>query len=604
MFDLTAFLKAGPLRANRLLLDALSNDHHRTDMYRQLRQQQPVLRFTSTADAGSPGQPVYRQTVVLLAARAHIDIAFTDATHFSNSPYRALGTGSFMLGLDGTPHGTQRQIGVALLPAIEPAPVQPLINLAWQAAAVLPLKQRGFDAAALAEQVALRFAGFLFGLPPQDHPLLAAAMRTGYHQLVYQIVGRHFEPQPLLDSQAKGAGAVLATRLTELLGQYLRHEVPKDIQEVQQRLPGFVPLLQTLVCQPGDATLAELTVLAGGLIAGMIGNAQAGVAIALDHLLDDTDLAATLRIAHAAEPADGNGQPASVAWGQLEARVMQALARNPPAALLPRKVIQDVTLALDNGQVEHLAAGTEVLLAIGSATAERLAQQPQAGPDPLIYGGGSGNHLHACLGGLIGTPLVVTTVRNILRLPGLTRAIDARTGQAQRLEKTWGFRCDKLALEYARDRALVQAPLAIVMPLRAPVAANAEKLKAIIAVGAPRIELKLRESNQVHFAWFLLLDNDSQLALFTTFDGDFDAYLKHFALEVGSLFDKLFECLADPPPLPVDQYPDEFVAKVKQYHRTPLGGYFFSAYPQHRVSEIHAAIRRDDGHGQGGRDAP
>ena len=96
-------------------------------------------------------------------------------------------------------------------------------------------------------------------------------------------------------------------------------------------------------------------------------------------------------------------------------------------------------------------------------------------------------------------------------------------------------------------------------------------------MGAPRIEFKLAESRQVHFAWFLLLDNDSQLALFTTFDGDFDAYLKHFALEVGTLFDKLFDCLADPPPLPVAQYPDEFVAKVKQYNRTPLGGYFFNS---------------------------
>ena len=183
-------------------------------------------------------------------------------------------------------------------------------------------------------------------------------------------------------------------------------------------------------------------------------------------------------------------------------------------------------------------------------------------------------------------------MRNILRLPGLTRAIDPRTGLALRLEKTWGFRCDKLALEYAQDIAMVQSPLAIFMPVRPPVAVNAELLKTIIAVGAPRIELKLAESRQVHFAWFLLLDNDSQLALFTTFDGDFDTYLKHFALEVGTLFDKLFECLADPPPMPVAQYPDEFVAKVRQYHRTPVGSYFFSAYPQARVSDIASALAR------------
>lgn len=595
MFDLKTFSQLGALQANRLLLDTLSDDQRRADLYRQLRQARQVLRFTSTADAGAPGAPVYRQTVVLLAAREHIDLAFSDASHFSNSPYRPLGSGTFMLALDGTAHAQQRQQGIDLLKQIQRPYLQPLIDSAWDIAAVLPLKQRGFNAAVLAEQVALRFAGLLFGLPFSDHPLLEAAMRAGYQQLVYQIVGRHFEPQLLLDSKAKATGAMLAMSLNALLGQYLRGQVPDDIRELQRKAPGFVPLLQRLAEAPGESTLAELSVLAGGLIAGTIGNVQASVAIALDELLDGPDLAATIALAHAARP----GSPA---WDQLQALVQQALARNPPAALLPRKVTRDITLRLDGRKVARLSAGTELLLAIGSASAERLEQAAQAGPDPLIYGDaspglhghdGQADHLHACLGAMVSNPLLLTTLRNILKLPGLTRAIDAQTGQALRLEKTWGFRCDRLALEYARDRAIVQAPLAIVMPVRAPVAENAALLKAIIAVGAPRIEFKLAESRQVHFAWFLLLENDSQLALFTTFDGDFDAYLKHFALEVGALFDKLFECLADPPPLPVAQYPDEFVAKVKQYNRTPVGGYFFSAYPRDRVPEIQAALKRD-----------
>ena len=166
-------------------------------------------------------------------------------------------------------------------------------------------------------------------------------------------------------------------------------------------------------------------------------------------------------------------------------------------------------------------------------------------------------------------------------------------GAPCRIEKTWGFRCDRLLLEYAQDIACVQQPLAIIMPIKTPVALNAEKLKTIIAVGAPRIELRLDQSRQVHFAWFLLLDNDTKLALFTTFDGDFDAYLKHFALEVGSLFDLLFECLADPPPMPVAQYPDEFAARVRQFNQAPVGGYFYSAYPQAPVAQIQAALARD-----------
>ena len=583
MVDLDDFLKKGPLQANRWLLDVLQHDGERADLYRQLRARRQLLRFTSTADAGSPGQPVYRQEVVLLALPEHIERALTEADKFSNSPYRALGSGTFMLGLDGPPHTAQRTQAGPLLAAI--SPWLPALNkIAWNIAAVLPLKQRGFDAAGLAEQVALRFAGLLFGLPPQDHVLLETAMRLGYQQLTYQIVGRHFEPQPLLDIRAKGAGGAFAARMTELLGEYLRGDVPQDILDLQTRLPGFVPLLQALAREPGGATLAELTVLAGGLIAGMIGNVQASVAIALDCLLESPGLAGLFALANGAEA----GNPA---WTELQARVLQALALNPPAALLPRKVRNKLELDLGDGQTATLAAGTELLLAIGSATAARLDKAPAGGADALIYGG-DGGHGHACLGAFIGTPLVVMIVRNILRLPGLTRAIDPRTGLALRLEKTWGFRCDKLALEYAQDIAMVQSPLAIIMPVRPPVAANAELLKTIIAVGAPRIEFKLAESRQVHFAWFLLLDNDSQLALFTTFDGDFDTYLKHFALEVGSLFDKLFECLADPPPMPVAQYPDEFVAKVRQYHRTPVGSYFFSAYPQARVSDIASALAR------------
>ena len=590
MVDLDDFLKLGPLQANRWLLEVLKQDTERAELYRQLRRRRQLLRLTSSADAGSPGQPVYRQQVVLLAVPEHIERALTQAECFSNSPYRALGSGSFMLGLDGAPHSSQRTQGSELLKAVQ-AYLPALNNIAWDIAAVLPLKQRGFDAALLAEQVALRFAGLLFGLPPNDHPLLEAAMRLAYQQLTYQIVGRHFEPQPLLEARAKGAGGALATRLTELLGEYLRAEVPQDIQDLQRKLPGFVPLLQALVHRPGDSTLAELTVLAGGLIAGMIGNVQASVAIALDHLLDDSDLQALLRVADAADGAPGKAA-GNEAWAHLQARVLRALALNPPAALLPRKVIHDTTVDLGDGKSAALAAGTELLLAIGSATAARLEDQPGAGPDALIYGG-DGGHGHACLGAFIATPLVLTIVRNILRLRGLTRAIDPRTGRALRLEKTWGFRCDKLALEYAQDIAMVQSPLAIIMPVRPPLAVNAELLKTIIAVGAPRIEFKLAESRQVHFAWFLLLDNDSQLALFTTFDGDFDTYLKHFALEVGALFDKLFECLADPPPLPVAQYPDEFVAKIRQYQRTPVGSYFFSAYPQARVADIQCALTRE-----------
>ena len=128
------------------------------------------------------------------------------------------------------------------------------------------------------------------------------------------------------------------------------------------------------------------------------------------------------------------------------------------------------------------------------------------------------------------------------------------------------------------------------MNVRQPVAENAAKLRKIIAAGAPRIQLRLEQSHQVHFAWFLLLNQDRQLALLTSFDGDFDTYLEHFAQRVGPLFDKLFECLDDPPPLPVADFPQEFVAKVRRYNATPVGPYFYSAYPQATVADVQRAL--------------
>lgn len=71
----------------------------------------------------------------------------------------------------------------------------------------------------------------------------------------------------------------------------------------------------------------------------------------------------------------------------------------------------------------------------------------------------------------------------------------------------------------------------------------------------------------MHFAWFNLQNNDSELALHTVLDGDFDAYIAHFALHVGPLFDPLLEHIQNAPPLPVAELPKEFVDTIRRYHQ-------------------------------------
>jgi hypothetical protein len=74
----------------------------------------------------------------------------------------------------------------------------------------------------------------------------------------------------------------------------------------------------------------------------------------------------------------------------------------------------------------------------------------------------------------------------------------------------------------------------------------------------------------------------------TTFDGDFDAYVEHFAVKV-SLFDEQFEFLDVEQKTPIRDHPKQFVDNIRKYRRNPLGDYFFSAYPLVSVAEIRAA---------------
>jgi hypothetical protein len=137
-----------------------------------------------------------------------------------------------------------------------------------------------------------------------------------------------------------------------------------------------------------------------------------------------------------------------------------------------------------------------------------------------------------------------------------------------------------------------QQPLLVSMPIKPPTAVHAEQLKRVIQVGAPRIEKMLRESKHVHFACFVLLENDSQLMLLTVFDRGFDPYVEHFALQVGSLFDRLFEHMVHAPPMPVDEFPQDFVNLIRRFNQPPEADFFFSAQPNAEAAQIQYAFTR------------
>jgi hypothetical protein len=183
-------------------------------------------------------------------------------------------------------------------------------------------------------------------------------------------------------------------------------------------------------------------------------------------------------------------------------------------------------------------------------------------------------------------PLIVAIVQRVMSLPGLATLLDPETGRPKPLKKQWGFRCELHPLRYKREESRRQQTLNVAMRVKSPLHVHVDRLRGIIRHGAPRIERALRESRHVHFAWFEFIDNDSTLVLHTIYDGDFDAYIQHFALKVNEVFDLLFQHIEDAPPTPVAQYPDRFIDRIRSYNRTPVGGYLFSAYPALEVSDI------------------
>ena len=130
----------------------------------------------------------------------------------------------------------------------------------------------------------------------------------------------------------------------------------------------------------------------------------------------------------------------------------------------------------------------------------------------------------------------------------------------------------------------VSYPLTLVMNIKSP--ADFEDLQRLLSDETIRnsINNALTEVGTVHFARFVFLSQD-QLAVITSYDGDFDVYIKAFTHYVGDIFDALLSHMSDAPPLPVKDNIAKFLAYVKENDRShdqPL----YSAYPTLSVADI------------------
>lgn len=624
--------EADPARRNRVLFDWICDDQDRASLYTWLQQRGNASPYPFHSRARFELDPaplkddhgaVSGSKVYLVWERSQIEHILQNTDTYGNLPYADIGSGGFMLGLDPDAnqdlHGKQRE---ALKAVLEPwqaetsrASLQAPCELAVREASVMALRNRHFDLADFAEQAALRFCIRLFGFSSADHALLEETLRKAYRGMNYQMLGRHFLYEPLTLPASREALGRLATRVAQLMDDYHHvaryprwDERPNDPRSAQRTLPEGVeplsdvglscpePIIPALAnyfpprtvppaAQP-ELTFQERAIVVSGTLPGIVANIQASVCIAMDYILADPKR--QIRCLQALR--NGNS-------GALQDAIKEALHLNPPAPYLPRRVRDGCNDVQLGGQTLH--AGDELILLLGAGTRTAPAAgcpsgRGHWGEDRLVFGltpgpaGASAPSPHWCPGDILARTLIEEILRQTLLLPGLGRRIDPISGDPMPLEKRWGFACERFPLVYRRDKLRAHQGLNVVMRIKSPQSEHVERIKRVIVSGAPRIEQALRNARHVHFAFFELIDNDTKLVLHTIYDGDFDDYINHFALAVDDLFDRLFPSLEGAPPLPVRDFPREFVETIRRYNVAPVADYLFSAYPRVEVPHVRA----------------
>jgi hypothetical protein len=128
-------------------------------------------------------------------------------------------------------------------------------------------------------------------------------------------------------------------------------------------------------------------------------------------------------------------------------------------------------------------------------------------------------------------------------------------------------------------------------------AASQAKLAGLAAVFAqkvqPVIDAALRESQIVHYARVLVIDNQ-YIQVITEFDGDGEIYTEFFRKALPDVFKAIFELVEGAPPWDELNDRDAFHKFTQSKNLKALGshptdprqGYLFAAYPDRDVKQI------------------
>lgn len=148
-------------------------------------------------------------------------------------------------------------------------------------------------------------------------------------------------------------------------------------------------------------------------------------------------------------------------------------------------------------------------------------------------------------------------------------------------ERTAAAPVQSLDMGELRTQGQVQKGLNLFLELKAP--AQFPALMAALIPRMPQVQSALRELHYVHFARFTPTPDYRYLMVLTEYDGDLRSYVMDFVAVLGETFNAILMFMKDAPPLPVEDYPEEFWEYVKRNDRGPDP---WSAYPHMTVLDI------------------
>lgn len=132
----------------------------------------------------------------------------------------------------------------------------------------------------------------------------------------------------------------------------------------------------------------------------------------------------------------------------------------------------------------------------------------------------------------------------------------------------------------------VQHGLNLFLKLKNP--AQFPALGAALGARMADTQAALKSLHYVHFARFVPTPDYSSLIVVTEYDGDLKSYVMDFVAVLGDVFNTILEFVDGAPPLPVQQFPNEFwqFVQANNVQADP-----WSAYPHMTVIDILRARR-------------